>query len=281
MAVVRKNQAGYLLEAFANASDALFEAGVTRSDLFVGDIGEFIASKTLGFELVDRSVAAIDGTRGGRKYQVKSISDANPRARIRLASLKPGFDVLVGVRLTDRYAPIEVIEVDAVDLPDGIPSLTNSRLDHISHRRHTAFPPAVTKIESLLREFGEAYQALLDKEIIRTRRVVGDLGEQYAADTLGLHLMEDLTQAGYDAEGSDGRTYEIKTRRVYQSERRTSDTRRINGLASKTADVLVVVTLDHAFRCSRMWTMPLANVHNPKSATLKSVVKTPGIKRVR
>ena len=39
-----------LLEAFADASDALFEAGVTRSDLFTGDIGDRVASKTPGFE---------------------------------------------------------------------------------------------------------------------------------------------------------------------------------------------------------------------------------------
>ena len=78
-----------------------------------------------------------------------------------------------------------------------------------------------------------------------------------------------------------GRTYEIKTRRVYESGRRISETRRINGLVGKTADVLVVVRLDRALRCGGMWTMAVRDVINPKSANMTSILRTPGITRVR
>jgi hypothetical protein len=46
-----------LLVAFAAASDAQFEAGIIRSDSFIGEIGEFVASQTLGLKLPGRSVA--------------------------------------------------------------------------------------------------------------------------------------------------------------------------------------------------------------------------------
>ena len=91
----------------------------------------------------------------------------------------------------------------------------------------------MTKVEPLLRTFGEARQALLDEGVIRTRHVVGSLGEQYAAEALHLRLAEDPTHAGYDAEWSDGATYEIKTRRVYQSERRSLGSR--HGTPSRIA----------------------------------------------
>ena len=41
-------------------------------------------------------------------------------------------------------------------------------------------------------------------------------------------------------------------------------------------DKLVVVALDRAFRCAGLWLIPMANVVNPKSATLSIVRTTPG-----
>jgi len=133
----------------------------------------------------------------------------------------------------------------------------------------------------LLGEFGRARQALLDNGIIRSSRVVGDIGEAYAAQKLHLTLADDQTTTGCDAVDAEGRTFEIKTRRVYSSARRTSETRRINGLVGKSAETLVVVQLDHAFRCAGMWRMPLRNVINPKSANLTNILRTPGMLRVR
>ena len=55
---------------------------------------------------------------------------------------------------------------------------------------------------------------------------------------------------------------------------------RINNLIGKNADYLIVVTLNHAFECSGMWIMPMKNIINPKSANLKIVNTTIGVKNL-
>ena len=272
---------GGLYAAFARASDALFAADVTRSDSFTRDIGEFVASRTLGLKPVGRNVAAIDATDNTRGYQIKTVASADRHAAIPLGRLRPGFDVLVCVRLSLMYEPTEVIEIESSNLPLGTKGVTETLLARVPCRRTTSFPEAVTAVLPLLADFGSAYQELTDARLIATRHIVGDVGARLAAAELGLTLVANPTNAGYDAVGDDGTTYEIKTRRVYRSGRRTSETRRINGLVGKSAGVLVVVVLDHAFLCAGMWTMPLRNVVNPKSANLTSIMRTPGILRVR
>ena len=270
-----------LLAAFADASDALFAAGIIRSDSFTGEIGEYVASQTLGLTLLGRNVAAVDATRDGRGYQIKSVTSDDRSAAIPTPHLVAGWEVLVCVRLSRRYRPIEVIEIDRDDFPPGKRVVSERLLRSIGCRRHTEFPTSVREAQPLLERFGEAYAGLEAGGVIRTRHVVADVGEAYAAEVLGLTLMDDPTHAGYDAIDGAGVTYEIKTRRVYESGRRTSETRRVNGLVGKTANTLVVVRLDHAFACSGMWTMPLRNVVNPKSANMSSVLDTPGIANVR
>jgi hypothetical protein len=270
-----------LLVAFADASDALFDAGIIRSDSFTGDIGEFVASRTLGFDLVGRNVAAIDGTGHGLRYQVKSVASDEPQATIPLVHLVPGWDVLVGVRLSLRFDPLELIEIELPDFPPDTRALRESLLAAIPCRRRTTFPRAVTAAAPLLSRFGAAYEALQANGVITTRHIVSDVGAGYAAEALGLTLMADPTNAGYDAVDAAGTTYEIKTRRVYESGRRTSSTRRVNGLVGKTAVVLVVVSLDREFCCSGMWAMPLRNVVNARSANMRSVLRTPGIRQIR
>ena len=151
----------------------------------------------------------------------------------------------------------------------------------ITCRRHTRFPGPLRTALPLLDRFGLAYDALLQGGVIRTRHIVADVGEALAAEALSLTLMSDPTTAGYDAVDASGTTYEIKTRRVDDSGRRESETRRVNNLVGKTAETLVVVSLDRAFRCSGMWTMPLRNVRNAKSANMSSVLRTPGIAQVQ
>jgi len=164
----------HLLEVFAQASDALFDAGITRSDSFTGDIGEFVAARTLGLALEGRNTATIDATKDGKRYQVKSIANANRHAAVSLVGLKSGFEILVCVRLSSLYEPVEVIEVDHEDLPKGTRSVNESLLRVLPCTRHTSFPAAVTSALPLLRAFGRARQALLDNGIIRSSRVVGE-----------------------------------------------------------------------------------------------------------
>ncbi len=215
-----------LLAAFADASDALFDAGIIRSDSFTGEIGEFVAARTLGLALVGRNTAAIDGTRGGRGYQVKSVARDDPRASIPLVRLVAGFDTLVCVRLTLRFAPIEVIEIQGADLPPATRIVTERLLQTIRCRRHLRFPASVLAALPLLDRFGLAYEALVTNEVIGTRNVVGDVGARYAAEILGLTLIDDPTNAGYDAVDADGGTYRS---------RRDGCTRAVGGRARRDA----------------------------------------------
>ena len=116
--------------------------------------------------------------------------------------------------------------------------------------------------------------------IIRSRRIVGDIGEFYACKRLNLKINECKNEKGIDAKDNSGLTFEIKTRRVYESGRRKSETRRLNNLVGKSADFLIVVTLDRSFKCSGMWLCPMRNLINPKSANLKVVNTTIGVKNL-
>jgi hypothetical protein len=123
-----------------------------------------------------------------------------------------------------------------------------------------------------IKKFGRIYNKLIQENIIKSKRVVGDLGEYYASKQLNLILNSNNSEKGYDAVDKNGETYEIKARRVYDSERRKSNTRRIR-ILGKTAKWLIVVTLDKSFECNGMWKMLMKDVNNPKSAHL-GVVKT-------
>lgn len=129
-----------------------------------------------------------------------------------------------------------------------------------------------------INEFAKVYEELENTGIIRSRKIVGDIGEFYACKHLDLQQSENKNEKGIDARNKDGLTFEIKTRRVYTSARRIGETRRLNGLVGKTADYLTVVTIDKSFKCSGMWIMPMVNIINQKSANLKIVNTTIGTK---
>ena len=100
------------------------------------------------------------------------------------------------------------------------------------------------KEQVAIRNFAQSYLNLQKEGIIRSRKVVGDIGEYYACKRLNLKLSSNKNEKGLDAIGQGGLTFEIKTRRVYDSERRTSETRRINNLIGKNADYLIVAVQD-------------------------------------
>lgn len=123
----------------------------------------------------------------------------------------------------------------------------------------------------LLKEFASQSDKLFNLGVLRSDSFTGDIGEYYASKQLSLMLNFNNSEKGYDALDKNGETYEIKTRRVYNSERRKSNSRRIR-ILGKTAKWLIVVTLDKNFECDGMWKMLMKNVNNPKSAHL-GVVK--------
>lgn len=269
-----------LLKEFANCSDKLFTLGIIRTDSFTGEIGEFIASKYFKLSLAGKSTKAYDGVcPKGYKYQIKSKVISNNNLTHHISNLKyQDFDYLVVVYFDIYYNPISILKVPSNKINTEEYIIGASSVHSFS--QNIARLKLLQKEQVAIRNFAQSYLNLQKEGIIRSRKVVGDIGEYYACKRLNLKLSSNKNEKGLDAIGQGGLTFEIKTRRVYDSERRTSETRRINNLIGKNADYLIVVTLNHAFECSGMWIMPMKNIINPKSANLKIVNTTKGVKNL-
>lgn len=72
------------------------------------------------------------------------------------------------------------------------------------------------KIEQFpeLKLIAEALKSLKEKNVIRTKNLVGDLGEYYCKEIFGLKLEENAVNKGFDATDNEGKKVEIKTRRT-------------------------------------------------------------------
>jgi hypothetical protein len=279
-----KNSNLQLLSDFANASDELLKLKVITTDSFTGEIGEFIACyhfKLIKAPKVTKEIDATDAN--GNHYQVKSKVISNGNFGYRISGLNPkSFEYLVVVYFDELYNPLKILKINAkgisgseYNIPANVTINQNTSIIEGSAIKVPA------KVKSAITKFAESYNALKTQNIIRTRHVVGDLGEYYACEKLGLKINEKSNEKGIDAiHPTNGLTFEVKTRRVYQSERREGEVRRLNGLTGKSADYLVVVTLDWEFKCSGMWIMPMKNIINPKSAHLTIVNNTKGVESV-
>ena len=276
----RKQQ---LLNDFANQSDKLFDLGIIRTDSFTGEIGEYVASEVFKFRKTDRVTRAVDGIDNkGKTYQVKAKVIESDKVNYGIGNLDiESIDYLVIVYFTPNYETKRIIQIKSTQLPKGKVGISNKFLNSIIYNSIDGSEIQLpTSKQKEIKKFGELYCLLQSEGIIRSRRIVGDLGEFYASQELNLTLNENKNEKGVDAYDKKGIKYEIKTRRVYESGRRTGKSRRLNNLVGKDSKYLVVVALDRSFRCAGMWLIPMANVHNPKSAHLQIVNTTPGTKRI-
>jgi hypothetical protein len=65
-----------------------------------------------------------------------------------------------------------------------------------------------------LKIIAEALNSLKEKNVIRTKNLVGDLGEYYCKEFFELTLEKNAVNKGFDAIDQDGLKVEIKTRRT-------------------------------------------------------------------
>jgi len=272
-----------ILEEFSEQSDVLFSKSIIRADSFTGEIGEYFVSTH--FQLtrenkVTRSVDAKD--KNNRAYQIKAKVTNNDKCSFGIKGLNVSeIDFLCVICFDELYGPKRIIKIESQYLPGANFILSNSFLRTIpfEETKGEQINNVSEGIRNEIKKFGKIFLSLKKEGVVKSRRIVGDVGEFYACDKLNLDPSPNKNHKGWDAvDKNNNETYEIKTRRVYQSERRKSETRRVNGLVDKNADFLVLVILDKAFRCNGMWKMRLADVINPKSANLSSVIKnTKGI----
>ena len=258
-----------LLNEFASQSDKLFNLGILRSDSFTGDIGEFFARKFYNLSLVNKSTKEIDAIDNANlTYQIKSSTGSS----IRLTN--KSYDYLVCIYFDNLYNIKKIIKIASKDIVNDKFTVNNKFLSNAKHINENLTNIHIENDLLLeIKKFGMIYNKLIQENIIKSKRVVGDLGEHYASRKLNLILNTNKSEKGYDALDEYGETYEIKTRRVYDSERRKSNSRRIR-ILGKTAKWLIVVTLDKSFKCNGMWKMLMKDVNNPKSAHLGVVKST-------
>ncbi|MBK7040332.1 MAG: hypothetical protein IPH46_07660 [Bacteroidetes bacterium] len=175
-----------LLDNFADQSDNLFNLGIITSDSFTGEIGEYIACKHFKLRKTDRSTKAVDGMcELGLYYQVKATVDSNDNYRLNISGLDTtSFTYLVIVYLDDDYCPLRIARIPATEISGSKISITSSLLAsgiEIFERNAIKISP---KNIVALREFAKANKALAGAGIIRSKRVVGDIGEYYACKSL-------------------------------------------------------------------------------------------------
>jgi len=278
-----QNEKSNLLKQFADQSDKLFDLGIIRTDSFTGEIGEYVSSIVFKLKNTERVTRAIDGIdKKGRKYQVKAKVVDNDKVNYGIGNLDiEEIDYLVIVYFDYYYTPKRIIRIKANQLPEGKVGISKKFLNSIKYEILESSEIQIPKVKQKeISKFGQLYEALRKNEIIRSRRIVGDLGEFYACQYLKLSLNENKNEKGVDAVDKNGVKYEVKTRRVYESGRRKSKSRRLNNLVGKESKYLIVVVLDRSFNCAGIWKMPMKNVHNPKSAHLGIVNTTPGVEKV-
>lgn len=104
------------------------------------------------------------------------------------------------------------------------------------------------KLNIILDTLYESEQQLLVDGVIRTTNIVGELGEYYAAITYGLERTDSSCQKHVDLLDKNGIGYQVKTRRLFNHDCRSSNPNgRIGGLNEGNCDV-IAVELDEKYR---------------------------------
>lgn len=167
-----------ILERFAELSDQLFEVDVISTDSFTGEIGEYLACSHFHLKKIARVTEAIDGVCSlGKKYQVKSKVFSKNSSLFRVDKLMPKlFDYLILVFLDTSYNPIKIIRVSSKFILNDKFSLTASNIYNFEYidKTNIYIQP---RIKILLNEFASTVQLLKNEKIIRSSKIVGDIGE--------------------------------------------------------------------------------------------------------
>lgn len=261
-----------LLKELALAHDELVEAEIAFTDSYIGEFGEFYACKVLNLIRLSRSAKGADAIDVQKmRYQIKTKVLTKSVFNYTIRGLHSDhYDYLVIVHLNNQFELVDMYKIEELagssQLKVTAASIALGKLDITK----TNLNPEETR---KIKRFAELYSRLKLLPFFNSVNLVGCLGEYLAAKRLNLKLAN-VNQKGYDGIDDKGNRYEIKTRRVYSSTRRNSETRRINNLVGKETDYLIIVVLDHSFDCAGMWLLNPNKIVNTKSANLKIVNTT-------
>ena len=68
------------------------------------------------------------------------------------------------------------------------------------------------EIKGCLKKIKEGFDGLKKLNVIRSNKITGDLGEHYASKLINLTIVDKKNNKGFDAEDTNKKRYEIKTR---------------------------------------------------------------------
>ena len=113
-----------------------------------------------------------------------------------------------------------------------------------------------SEIKKLLLQYNEILKKLRDNGIIRTSKLVGEYGEYVAIKKLGLELAKSGNR-GYDAIDSNGKKYEIKTRKSMSYNKATKFEVRNKKL---DFDFLICIVFDDDWNLTKFYKIPSSKV---------------------
>ena len=166
------------LSSFADSSDRLLNLDIISTDSITGEIGEYIVCQILSLEKLPRGTKDIDAidNKTGKTYQIKAKVISDTKYNYTISSLSPNnFDYLVVVYFDELYNIKKLLKVPSLIILD-----TRFKVDsHITkqYEEKISRPRTPNKAQKEINLFGKYYTELKRLQIIRSRKIVGDIGE--------------------------------------------------------------------------------------------------------
>lgn len=114
------------------------------------------------------------------------------------------------------------------------------------------------EVTRLLLEYRNIVSSLRDLGVIRTSKVVGEIGEYIVCDKLNLNRNKSSGNKGYDATDDEGNKYEIKTRKATSWNKPNMFP--VKQLQLETADFLLYAELDDFWDLIKLLRIPIKQV---------------------
>lgn len=126
----------------------------------------------------------------------------------------------------------------------------------------------------------EAIDDLIELGAIRSRRLVGDLGEALAGRYYGVELAANANTRGYDLETKDGRRVQVRTLRSEPHRERT-----VMGVMADPYDVLLAIKLTNDYEPIRAIEVPRSVLeryypHGARTHWTKRLEMDPKVRRI-
>lgn len=114
------------------------------------------------------------------------------------------------------------------------------------------------EVRKLLNEYTQIIGKLKKIGVVRSGKVVGDYGEYIASKKLGLNLVDNSVNKGYDATDCNGRKYEIKTRKATAWNK--PNIFPINPTQISCIDFLIYIEFDNMWNIVKLLKIPAIDI---------------------